>query len=141
MHVLSDNQYGGPTTELAYRASENLLNRFNDVDAVFTPNEPITFGFLRALQDRGLTDKVTLVGFDASEKLAQALEKGEIKGLVLQDPIKIGYLGVMTAVKYLRGEKVEQRIDTGVVIATPENMNDPAIKNLLYLDPSLYLDK
>ena len=140
IQVLSDNQYSGPTTESAYRASENLLNRFNDVDAVFTPNEPATFGFLRALQDRNLTDSVILVGFDSSEKLAQALEKGEIKGLVLQDPIKIGYIGVITAVAYLKGEKVEKRIDTGVVLATPENINNPEIKELLYLNPSQYLN-
>ncbi len=136
IEVLSDNQYAGVTTESAYRVSENLLNRFNDVDAIFTPNEPVTFGCLRALQDRGLTDSITLVGFDASVSLARALEKGEIKGLVLQDPMKIGYLGVITAAAYLRGEQVEKRIDTGAVVATPENMNDPEIRELLYPDPS-----
>ena len=81
------------------------------------------------------------VGFDTSEKLAGALKKGEIHGLVLQNPIKIGYLGVMAAVKYLRGEEIEKRIDTGVAIATPENMDDPGIRNLLYLDISGYLNK
>lgn len=136
IEVLSDNQYAGVTTESAYSVSENLLNRFNDVDAIFTPNEPVTFGCLRALQDRGLTDRITLVGFDASVSLARALEKGEIKGLVLQDPMKIGYLGVITAAAYLRGEQVEKRIDTGAVVATPENMNDPEIRELLYPDPS-----
>ena len=136
IEILSDNQYAGVTTESAYRVSENLLNRFADVDAIFTPNEPVTFGCLRALQDRGLTDSITLVGFDASESLAAALEMGEIKGLVLQDPMKIGYLGVMTAAAYLRGEKVEKRIDTGAVVATPQNMNDPEIRELLYLNPS-----
>jgi len=141
IEILSDNQYAGPTTESAYRVSENILNRYGDVDAIFTPNEPVTFGCLRALQDRGLAGKVIFVGFDTSEKLAEALENGEIHGLVLQNPIKIGYLGVMTAVKHLRGEEVEKRIDTGVVVATPENMDNPAIKDLLYLDISEYLNK
>lgn len=141
IEVLSDNQYAGTTTETAYRTSENLLNRFSDVDAIFAPNDPVTFGCLRALQDRELAGKIILVGFDTSEKLTQALEKGEIQGLVLQDPIKIGYLGVKTAVTYLRGEQIEKRIDTGVTIATPENMNDPEIRKLLYLDFSRYLDQ
>jgi len=141
IEVLSDNQYAGTTTETAYRTSENLLNRFSGVDAIFAPNDPVTFGCLRALQDRGLTGKIILVGFDTSEKLARALEKSEIQGLVLQDPIKIGYLGVKTAVAYLRGEEIEKRIDTGVAIATPENVNDPEIRRLLYLDFSQYLDQ
>ena len=139
--ILSDNQYAGATTETAYRTSENLLNRFTDVDAIFTPNESSTFGCLRALQDRELTKKIIFVGFDSSEKLVQALETGEIQGLVLQNPFKMGYLGVKTAVAYLKGEKVEPVIDTGVTIATPATMNDPEIRQLLSPDLSPYLNR
>ena len=139
IEIISDNQYAGATTETAYRASENLLNRFSDIDAIFTPNESSTFGCLRALQDRGLTDKIIFVGFDSSQKLVEALEKGEIKGLVLQNPFKMGYLGVKLAAAYLRGEKIEPLVDTGVSLATPENMNDPDIEQLLSPDLSKYL--
>ncbi|MFC1551236.1 substrate-binding domain-containing protein [Candidatus Latescibacterota bacterium] len=136
MEILSDNQYAGPTTETAYRVSENVINRFGEVEGIFAPNEPVTFGCLRALQERGLAGTVKLVGFDSSETLARALENEEIHGLILQDPVKIGYLGVMTAVKHLRGETVEKRIDTGIAVATPENRNEPEISRLLYLDIS-----
>ncbi|MCE5250288.1 substrate-binding domain-containing protein [bacterium] len=135
--MLSDNQYAGVTTETAYRTCENLLNRFNDVDAMFTPNESTTFGCLRALQDRGLAGRIILVGFDSSEKLIEALEKREIQGLVLQNPFNMGYLSVKTAVASLKGEQYEKRIDTGVTLATPENMNDPEINRLLRPDLSI----
>jgi ribose transport system substrate-binding protein len=138
---LSDNQYAGATTETAYSASENLLNRFKSPDAIFTPNESSTFGCLRALQDRGGAGKIVFVGFDSSPKLVEALAKGEIKGLVLQNPFNMGYLGVKTAVAVVRGEPYETRIDTGVTIATPENMNDPEIKQLLTPDLSSYLNQ
>ncbi len=141
IEILSDNQYAGATTETAYRTSENLLNRFSDVDAIFTPNESSTFGCLRALQDRGMTDEIIFVGFDSSKKLVQGLEKGEIKGLVLQNPFKMGYIGVKKAAAYLRGEQIEPVIDTGVTIATPENMNDPEIRKLLSPDISEFLDR
>ena len=136
IEILSDNQYAGATTETAYRASENLLNRFTEVDAYFSPNESSTFGSLRAIQDRGIAGKIVFVGFDSSEKLIEALEKGEIQGLVLQNPFKMGYLGVKTAYAHLKGEQVEKYIDTGVTIATPENMNDPEIMQLLFPDLS-----
>jgi ribose transport system substrate-binding protein len=139
IEVLSENQYAGATTETAYSASENLLNRFKTLDAIFTPNESSTFGCLRALQDRGLAGKITFVGFDSSVKLVEALQKGEIQGLVLQNPFKMGYLGVKTAVAILKGEPFEKCIDTGVTIATPQNMNDPEIKQLLSPDLSEYL--
>ncbi|MFC1692825.1 substrate-binding domain-containing protein [Candidatus Latescibacterota bacterium] len=140
INILSDNQYAGATTETAFRASENLLNRFGRVDAIFTPNESSTFGCLRALQDRGFAGNLVFVGFDSSEKLVEALEKGELQGLVLQNPFAMGYLGVKTAVAYLSDGLVEKLIDTGVTIATPENMNDPEIRQLLSLDLSEYLD-
>jgi len=140
IEILSDNQYAGATTETGYRAAENLLNRFPQVDAVFTPNESSTFGFLRALQARGLAGKIIFVGFDSSEKLVEALSKRELLGLVLQNPFRMGYLGVKTAVAYLRGEKVDKVIDTGVTLATPENMNDPEIRQLLSPDLSEYLE-
>jgi len=137
IEILSDNQYAGVTTETAYRTCENLLNRFSDVDAIFTPNESSTFGCLRALQDRGLAGKVVFVGFDSTTKLIRAMQDREISGLVIQNPFKMGYMGVKTAILYLKGEPYEQRVDTGVILATPENMNDADIKKLLIPDLSI----
>jgi ribose transport system substrate-binding protein len=86
---------------------------------------------LRALEDSGLAGKVDYVGFDSSDRLVQAMRKGYIKGLVLQDPINMGYLGVKTILAHLQGQKVDKQIDTGSMVATPENMDEPKIKNLL----------
>src|SRR5262245_58432431 len=63
IHILSDNQYGGITTETAYQTGENLLNRFPDVGGIFCPNESTTFGMLRALTDAGKAGKIKYVGF------------------------------------------------------------------------------
>jgi ribose transport system substrate-binding protein len=138
--ILSDNQYAGTSTEMAYQTMENLLSRFSGVDAVFTPNESTTFGALRALQDHGLAGKVILVGFDASAKLIEALEKGEIRGLVLQDPFAMGYLSLKTAIAHLRGEPYEKTVATALVLATPENMDEPQVRQLLRPDLSILKD-
>ena len=95
---------------------------------------------LRALQESRLAGKVVFVGFDSSPKLVQGLRDGDIQGLVLQNPVKMGYLGVKTIVAYLRGEPVEKVVDTGVVLATPENMDSPEIKALLSPDLTLIND-
>jgi ribose transport system substrate-binding protein len=143
--VVSANQYGGPTTETAYRSSENLLGPLKSsggtltIDGIFCPNESTTFGMLRALQDGGFAGKITFVGFDASTKLIEALAKGEIHGLVLQNPFLMGYAGVKSIVAHLKGEKVERKIDTGVVLATKENMDQPEIAQLLRPDLSEWL--
>jgi len=138
--LLVQDQYAGSTTETAYQRAENLISRFPEVDGIFCPNESSTFGTLRALQETGLAGKVKFVGFDSSVKLVQGLRDGHIHGLVLQNPIKMGYLGVKQMVLYLKGQQIEMRIDTGVYLATRENMDDPDIKSLLMPDLSSYLD-
>jgi ribose transport system substrate-binding protein len=131
VRILSDNQYSGVSTETAYQTAENLLGRYPDVQAFFTPNESSTFGCLRALEDHGLAGKVVHIGFDSSAKLIEALESGAIKGLVLQDPFRMGAESVRTAVAHLRGRPYERTVDTGVFLATLENMAEPLIKRLL----------
>jgi ribose transport system substrate-binding protein len=140
IEVVSSNQYGGATTESAYKASENLLAPFRkadgtlSIDGIFACNESTTFGMLRALQDGGLAGKVRYVGFDSSEKLVQALGAGQIDALILQNQFNMGYLGVKTVVAYLRGQSVEKKIDTGSAVATKDNMNSPEIRELLSPD-------
>jgi len=147
IEVVSSNQYGGADVEEAYKRSETLLSRYKQPDGslgiqgIFCANESTTFAMLRVLQANGWAGKVTFVGFDASDNLVAALRKGEIEALVIQDPVKMGYLGVKTMVQHLRGEKVERRIDTGVGVATRANMDEPAMKERLSPDLSQWLPK
>ncbi|OHB73907.1 MAG: sugar ABC transporter substrate-binding protein [Planctomycetes bacterium RBG_16_55_9] len=147
IEVVSASQYGKATTESAYLASENLLSPLRKpdggltIDGIFCPNESTTFGMLRALEDSGFAGKVKYVGFDSSDRLVMGLRNGSIQGLVLQDPINMGYLGVKTIVAHLQGQKVEKRIDTGSTVATGENMDDPKMKNLLEPDFKKWLNE
>ena len=134
VNFLVQDQYAGSTTETAYQLAENLLNRFPDVDGIFCPNESSTFGTLRALQESGMAGKIIFIGFDSSPKLVQGLQDGHIQGLVLQDPVKMGYLGVRQMVLHLKGQQIENRIDTGVFMVTKKNMEDPQMQSLLKPD-------
>jgi ribose transport system substrate-binding protein len=138
--LISSDQYGGATRETAYRAAQNLLNRFGEqTDGIFAPNESTASGMLLALRETGLAGKVRFVGFDANEQLVTALRQGDIQGLVVQDPLKMGYLGVTTAVSVLRHEPVPAAIDTGVGLVTRENMDDPDISALIHPPLAEYL--
>ena len=139
--IISQDQHAGATRELAYKVSQNLMNRFSrEVNGVFCPNENSTVGMTKALRDVGLGQgKVKMIGFDAGSLSVQDLKSGDVQGLVVQNPMLMGYLGVATAVKHLHGEKVEKRIDTGVVLVTRENMEQQEIKDLLYPPLDKYL--
>jgi ribose transport system substrate-binding protein len=146
IEVISSNQYGGPTVETAYRSAENLLAPLRNaagaltIDGIFCPNESTTFGMLRALQDGGHAGKIRFVGFDGSPKLIEALEQSSIDALVLQNPFRMGYVGVSTMMRHLRGESVDKRIDTGVSLVTRENMHQPEMQEVLHPNLSTWLE-
>jgi ribose transport system substrate-binding protein len=139
--LISSDQHAGATRDSAKRVSENLLNRYGkDVQGVFASNESAASGMLLALRDAGLAGgKVKFVAFDAGETLNAGLKAGDVAGFVVQNPMAMGYLGVKTIVAVIRGEKVEPLIDTGVGFVTKENMNDPAIAELLNPPIAKYL--
>jgi ribose transport system substrate-binding protein len=143
--LISDNQYGGATTESALQMSERVLaaNRASDgqVAGVFCPNESTTFGMLLALRKAGLDGKVKLVGFDSSDKLVGALREGSIDGLVVQDPLGMGFTAVKTMGEILKGQAVERRIDTGARLVSRDNMDQPENRALLSPDLSPYLGR
>jgi ribose transport system substrate-binding protein len=132
IELISTDQYAQATRDTAKRASENLLNRFGDqVQGIFTPNESSTMGMLLALEDIGKAGKVSFVGFDVSQKFIEALNAGQLHGIVVQNPFIMGYLGVKTMVDNLLGRPVEKKIDTGVMMVTKENMQTPEVQTLL----------
>jgi ribose transport system substrate-binding protein len=56
----------------------------------------------------------------------------KLHGLVIQNPFRMGQLGLTTLMDYLRGKTVARRIDTGVTLATPENMDAPEVQEMLH---------
>jgi ribose transport system substrate-binding protein len=139
--MISSDQYAGATVETAYQTSQNLLNRFgNEVNGVFCVSEPGTIAMTKALRDIGKAGgKVKMVGFDAGTQSVLDMKNGDVQGLAVQNPLLMGYLAVQTIVKNLQGQKVEKRIDTGVVLVTPEAMEQPDIKDLLHPPLDKYL--
>ena len=141
IEVLSSNQYGGATRETAYTAAQNLLNRFGGrVDGIFTPNESTTNAMLLALRAIGRAKSVKFVGFDGGEQNIQGLKAGDIDGIVVQDPFRMGYLGVKLAVDHLHGLSVDRRFDTGVQLVTLENLDRSDIQEVIYPPLSMYLE-
>jgi ribose transport system substrate-binding protein len=131
--LVSSNQFAGATRDTAKTAAENLLNRFgNDIDGMFTPNESSTAGALLALEDAGKAGRIRFIGFDTSDVFVKAMHDGKLHGIVVQNPFRMGELGVKTLVDHLLGRKIESRVDTGVTLITPANLDTAEAKKLLH---------
>ncbi len=114
-------------------AMETLLSANPDLNGVFAANEPNVVGAAGVLEAKKLTGKVKLIGFDASKAEIEYLKKKVVQGVVVQDPFKMGYEGVKALAQIVRGQGTpEKRIDTGAKVITPENMETPEMRKLLY---------
>jgi ribose transport system substrate-binding protein len=140
VELVSADQHAGPTRDTGKRAAENVLNRFGtELDGVFVVNESSTTGMLLALQDAKLAGEVKFLGFDSNPAFVEAVRAGEMNGFVLQNPFGMAALAVETMVDHLQGREVPRRIDTGVVVVTPENLDTPEIRDLLEPPLDTYL--
>ncbi|MBN2325977.1 MAG: substrate-binding domain-containing protein [Candidatus Omnitrophica bacterium] len=132
-----DSQYGYSDKDKSRSVTEDMLTAHPNVDAIFASNESSAHGALMALRGLNLAGKKIFVGFDSSVDLLEGLNNKEIHALVIQNPFNMGYQSVKSIVSYLDGLDVERRIDTGVYLITPGNINDPEMQKVLNPDLSI----
>lgn len=123
----------------ALAVAENMLAAHPDLNGMFGSTEPATVGPAQAVKSRGLAGKVKIVGFDFSESIEQDLRSGVINAVVVQDPFKIGYMGVRTLVAKLNGQTPERQIDIPARVVTSRDLTNPEIDRWLHPNLDLYL--
>jgi len=132
VNVLTSEEYAGTTPVEALEKATQVLQKYRDeIDGIFAVCEPNATGVLEALNEQGLAKKVKFVAFDPAVPLINGLENGTVHGIVLQDPVQMGYTAVKTMMEHLGGKQVEKRIGTGEYVATPENMKEERMQKLL----------
>lgn len=95
---------------------ENILQSQPEIDAVFAHNDEMALGALEAIKasKRG----ILVVGFDATDDAVASVEAGDMAATVAQQPELMGKIAVETAVKALKGEKVDSNIPVELKLIT-----------------------
>lgn len=124
--------YSNSEMVTALNQTEDVLGSNPDIAAIFGANEPTAVGMARAVKQKGFAGKIVAVGFDGNSDLQNFVRDGTLDGIVVQSSYQMGYKGVDTIDKIIKGEKVEKVIDTGVVYVTKENVDSPEAKAVLY---------
>ncbi len=109
----------------------DLITSMPNLRGVFASNLIMAQGAGQAIAENKAQDKIKLIGFDNDEKLVKFLEDGIISALIVQDPYRMGYDGVKTALAASKGEKVAENVDTGVNTITKANMKSQRSQELL----------
>ena len=122
----------------AMAETENVLTAHADLAGLFADNESSSSGAVQALKSRNARG-VKMVAFDASEQLMQDCRDGWIDSLVVQDPFKMGYESTRALIRHIKGESVESTIDSGARLVKREEIDTPALKELLFPEIHKYL--
>lgn len=130
IHLVSV-QYDQSDINTALSEMENILTSHPGLKGVFAANEPGVIGTVHALLERGLVGKVKVVGFDNAPDEVSALKAGQVSALIVQNPFKIGYLGVQETLDLIQHKKVPHSVDTGSTVVTKANMNQPSVHAIL----------
>ncbi|MCF3639948.1 ABC transporter substrate-binding protein [Rhizobium sp. TRM95111] len=128
--VVADKYADGQATT-GLNMMTDLITANPNLVGVFASNLIMAQGVGQAIAENKLGDKIKVIGFDSDEKTVGFLKEGVLAGLVVQDPYRMGYDGVKTALAVSKGEKVETFVDTGANLVTKANMADPKIDALL----------
>jgi ribose transport system substrate-binding protein len=130
LKVIAD-KYADGQAATGLNITTDLLTANPNLVGVFASNLIMAQGAGQAIAENNVKDKVALIGFDSDEKLVGFLSEGVISALVVQDPYRMGYDGIKTALAASKKEAVEKDVDTGANLITTANMNEPRAQELL----------
>lgn len=123
----------------ALAEAENLMTAHPDLAGFFADNESSVDGTVQAVKQRGLSGKVKIVGFDASETLIDDMRAGVIDSIVVQDPFKMGYESTRQMSLHLNGQPTEAHIDSGAYLLEPSNVDTPEMQAVVLPDLEYWL--
>ena len=129
--TLIADKYADGQAATGLNITTDLLTANPNLVGIFASNLIMAQGAGQALAENGAAEKVALIGFDSDDKLVGFLKDGTIDALVVQDPYRMGYDGIKTALAASKGEKVEAFVDTGANLITTANMDEERSQALL----------
>jgi len=109
----------------------DLITANPNLRGVFASNLIMAQGAGQAIAENKKADTIKVIGFDSDDKTVKFLADGTLAGLVVQDPFRMGYDGIKTALAASKGEKIETFVDTGANLITTANMKEPRSQELL----------
>ncbi len=108
-----------------YTAAQNIIQANPDLQLIVCGNDNMGIGALSAVQEAGLQDQISIIGFDAVSQALQYVKSGDFTATVAQYPAKMGVLGVDAMIQLLTGHKdiVPLSTDTGCELVTSANVD------------------
>lgn len=105
------------------QVTENLLQKYPDVNAILACNDESALGAIQALKSAGLDGKVIIGSFDGNQDGSAAIKAGEMYATYNVDPFGSTYLAATYIVQFLNDGTMPQKY----FVPFPSVLQDPVI--------------
>ncbi len=118
--VATAQDFANPVTGMS--VFTDMLESHPEINAVFVTSGDAVSNYGKILAEKGLQDKITLIGMDAIDSNIQAIKNHEIYGVMDQDFYQMGFLSGEYAMKLLNGEAVPPETFCDSMLVTADNV-------------------
>ena len=103
----------------AFTVTQNLLTGHPGTQVLLVMDDNTALGTIRAVKGK----KVAVIGLGAQTAGLKAVKSGDMVATVLMKPYELGYVGLQTALKIVRGEKFDARPTFENPVITADNVD------------------
>lgn len=117
------NQTSNWEKEQALKIVEDLIQKKTEFNIVICQDDNSATGAGQALKEAGMKEQVKVIGLGGSKDGLQAVKDGVIDGTTYMSAVVEGNTAIQTAVKFLKGEKVEPVTEIKQVEVNKDNVD------------------
>ncbi len=113
----------GTEPQQYYANIENAILTYPDLNGIISLECCTNPAAGEIIKREGLSDQVSVVGFDLLDTTLALVKSGDVKATIDQDPYKQGYEAIKTVYDALQGKEVKD-VDTGALVVDSKNIDD-----------------
>jgi ribose transport system substrate-binding protein len=117
-----DMQPDDSDLQIAIQKTEAMLLAHPEIDAFFGSEGFGAPALCKVVKEAGMAGEITIVGFDDLDESIDCIRDGVVDGVVVQKQYVMGYMALEDLLKLNSGHTIPEILDTGVVIASSDNV-------------------
>ena len=118
-----DMQPDDSDLQIAIQKTEAMLLANPDIDAFFGSEGFGAPALCKVVKEAGMSGDIAIVGFDDLDESIDCIREGVVDGVIVQKQYVMGYMALQDLLKLKAGEEVPAITDTGVVVASKDNVD------------------
>ncbi|ARJ07483.1 LacI family transcriptional regulator [Cnuibacter physcomitrellae] len=104
--------------EVALTQATDIIAANPDISAFFAANDDMGLGIVKAVENAGLTGKITVVSVDGNKDALESVKAGGLTATVAQYPYAIGELGLQACQVAVAGGDLPKDIESPTALVT-----------------------